>query len=104
MELVFDCQNNSEEKKVRLAATEFSGYAIHWWDQIVTSRRKTGEPHVASWFELKTNMKKRFVPGHCSREVHQKLRRLTQGSRSVEDYYQEMEILMLKVVAVDEDS
>ncbi|KAF8077406.1 hypothetical protein N665_1039s0001 [Sinapis alba] len=103
IELVFDCQNYSESKKVRLAATEFNGYALHWWDQIVTTRRRTGEPQVSSWFELKTIMRRRFVPGHYSREVHQKLRRLTQGSKSVEDYYQEMEILMLKA-AVDEDS
>ena len=41
-------------------------------------------------------MNKRFVPGHYSREVHQKLMRLTQGTKGVEDYYQEMEILMLK--------
>ncbi|KAF8092057.1 hypothetical protein N665_0425s0001 [Sinapis alba] len=103
IELVFDCQNYSESKKVRLAATEFNGYALHWWDQIVTTRRRTREPQVFSWFELKTIMRRRFVPGHYSREVHHKLRRLTQGSKSVEDYYQEMEILMLKA-AVDEDS
>ena len=37
-----------------------------------------------------------LVPGHYSREVHQKLMRLTQGTKGVEDYYQEMEILMVK--------
>lgn len=57
MELVFNCQNYSEEKKVRLAATEFSGYVIHWRDPTVTSRRKIGEPQLASRFELKTIMK-----------------------------------------------
>ena len=41
-------------------------------------------------------MNKRFVPGHYSREVHQKLRRLTQETKGVEDYYQEMEIVMMK--------
>lgn len=77
MELVFDCQNYSETKKVRLSASEFSGYALHWWDQIATTRRRTREPQVASWFELKTIMRKRFVPNHYNRDVHQKLRRLT---------------------------
>ncbi|XP_033138922.1 uncharacterized protein LOC117129779 [Brassica rapa] len=41
-------------------------------------------------------MKKRFVPNHYGRDLHQKLRRLSQGSKSVEDYHQEMETLMLK--------
>ncbi|XP_056854326.1 uncharacterized protein LOC130503781, partial [Raphanus sativus] len=58
IELVFDCQDYSEKKKVRLA--------------------------------------KRFVPSYYGKEVHQKLRRLTQGTRGVEEYYQEMETLMLK--------
>ncbi|XP_048608726.1 uncharacterized protein LOC125584385 [Brassica napus] len=96
IELVFNCQQFTEERKVRLAATEFCGYAISWWDQIATTRRRNGEPQVASWFEMKTVMKKRFVPNHYGRDLHQKLRRLSQGSKSVEDYHQEMETLMLK--------
>ena len=103
MELVFDCQSYSEAKKVKLAVTEFKDYALHWWDQIVTTRRRNGEPQVASSFELKTLMKKRFVPSYYGRDVHQKLRKLTQGTKSVEDYYQEMEMLMAKA-AIDEDS
>lgn len=31
MELVFECQNYTEEKKLKLAVTEFSGYAVKWW-------------------------------------------------------------------------
>ncbi|XP_056858080.1 uncharacterized protein LOC130507383, partial [Raphanus sativus] len=96
IELVFNCQQFTEERKVRLAAIEFSGYAISWWDQIATTRRRNGEPQIASWFEMKTVMRKRFVPNHYGRDLHQKLRRLSQGSKSVEDYHQEMETLMLK--------
>ena len=35
MELVFDCHNYSEAKKVNLVVVEFSNYAITWWDQLV---------------------------------------------------------------------
>ncbi|KAL2518543.1 Retrotrans gag domain-containing protein [Abeliophyllum distichum] len=34
MELIFDCHNYSEEKKVKLAVIEFTEYAIMWWDQL----------------------------------------------------------------------
>ncbi|PKI36927.1 hypothetical protein CRG98_042684 [Punica granatum] len=34
VELVFDCHNYSEEKKVKLAAVEFTDYAIVWWDKL----------------------------------------------------------------------
>ena len=47
-------------------------------------------------------MKKRFVPSYYYREVHQKLHKLTQGSKSVEDYHKEMEMLMIKA-SIEED-
>ena len=43
MELVFDCHNYSNLKKIKLAAIEFSDYAIVWWDQLVLNRRRNRE-------------------------------------------------------------
>ena len=40
LELIFDCHNYSEEKKVKLAVIEFTDYAIIWWDQLVMNRRR----------------------------------------------------------------
>ena len=38
----------------------------------------------------------RFVPPHYVREMHNKLQRLYQGSKSVDDYYKEMEISLIR--------
>lgn len=51
-----------EHKKVRLAVQEFSGYAATWWDQFVLSRKRCGDRLIETWAELKTNMRKQFVP------------------------------------------
>ena len=32
VELIFECHNYFEEKKVKLAIIEFTDYAIIWWD------------------------------------------------------------------------
>ena len=32
VELVFNCHNYFEEKKVKLAAIEFTDYVVIWWD------------------------------------------------------------------------
>lgn len=96
IELVFDCTHYTEVKRVQVAAIEFYDYALSWWDQLVTSRRRNGEYPVETWQELKTIMRKRFVPSHYHRELHQKLRKLQQGQRSVEEYFQEMELLMIR--------
>ncbi|KAG7559493.1 Zinc finger CCHC-type [Arabidopsis thaliana x Arabidopsis arenosa] len=96
IDLLFDCQHFSDRKKVRLAATGFHDYAIDWWDQLVTNRKRNRENPVETWEEMMILMRRRFIPSHYHRELHQKLRRLSQGSRNVEDYFQEMEKLMLK--------
>uniref|UniRef100_A0A2N9I1C4 Reverse transcriptase/retrotransposon-derived protein RNase H-like domain-containing protein n=1 Tax=Fagus sylvatica TaxID=28930 RepID=A0A2N9I1C4_FAGSY len=102
IDLVFDCHNYSEEKKVKLAVIEFTDYAIIWWDQLVTNRRKNNERPVETWGELKALMRRRFVPSHFYRDLYQKLQNLTQGSRSVEDYHKEMEVAMIRA-NVEED-
>lgn len=102
MELVFDCRHYSDIQKVKLAVVEFTDYAVIWWDQLVTSRRRTGERPIATWEEMKAVMRKRFVPSHYYRGLYQKLQSLTQGTRSVEDYYKEMEIAMIRA-DVEED-
>uniref|UniRef100_A0A2N9GA30 Reverse transcriptase n=1 Tax=Fagus sylvatica TaxID=28930 RepID=A0A2N9GA30_FAGSY len=96
IELVFDCHNYSKEKKVKLAVIEFTDYAIIWWDQLVTNRRRNYERPVETWGELKALMRQRFVPSHYYRNLYQKLQNLTQGSRSVEDYHKEMEVAMIQ--------
>ena len=95
IELFFNCQHYSETKNIQMAATEFYDYALSWWDQLVTNRRRNGEYPIDTWNEMKAVMRKRFVPSHYHRDLHQRLRKLTQGSRSVEEYFQEMELLML---------
>ncbi|XP_056853604.1 uncharacterized protein LOC130502881 [Raphanus sativus] len=84
------------EYKMKLAPTEFKEYALSWWDNLVTARRRAGDFPVETWNQMKVIMRKRFVPSHYHRELHFKLRTLSQGSRSVEEYYKEMETLMLR--------
>ncbi|XP_062113069.1 uncharacterized protein LOC133824216 [Humulus lupulus] len=95
IELVFDCHNYSELKKVKLAAIEFTDYAIIWWDQLTLGRRRNGERPIETWEEMKAIMRRRFILSHYYRDLFQKLQSLTQGSRSVEDYPKEMEISMI---------
>ncbi|KAE8676710.1 hypothetical protein F3Y22_tig00111582pilonHSYRG00743 [Hibiscus syriacus] len=81
IEHIFECQNYTEQKKVRLAAMEFVDYALVWWDQLVSSIRRNGERPITTWEEMKAIMRK---------------------SKSVEDYFKEMEIAMIRA-NVDED-
>ena len=70
VERVFECHNYTEEKKVKLAAVEFTYYASVWWDQYTTTRRRSGEGPVVTWFDMKTIMRKRYVPQHHYRNLY----------------------------------
>uniref|UniRef100_A0A2N9GUZ1 Reverse transcriptase n=1 Tax=Fagus sylvatica TaxID=28930 RepID=A0A2N9GUZ1_FAGSY len=102
VELIFECHNYSEEKKVKLVVIEFTDYAIIWWDQLVMNRRRNHERAIETWEEMRAIMRRRFVPSHYYRDLYQKLQSLTQGYRSVDDYYKEMEIALIRA-NVEED-
>ncbi|KAL4368402.1 hypothetical protein GQ457_05G022260 [Hibiscus cannabinus] len=102
VEHVFECYNYSEQKKVRLAAMEFIDYALLWWDQLLISRRCSGEGPVRDWAEMKRIMHRRFVPSHYHRDLFQRLQGLKQGSRSVEDYFKEMDVSMMRANIVED--
>ncbi|PKI70252.1 hypothetical protein CRG98_009329 [Punica granatum] len=103
VEIVFDCHNYSEEKKVKLAAVEFTDYAIVWWDKLVKQRRRNHERPIDTWDEMKVVMRRRFVPSYYYRDLHLKLQSLRQGTKSVEDYYKEMEIALIRVNIEDDE-
>ena len=87
----------SNKKKMKLVVTQFSEYTIVWWDQMVVSRRRNLEEPINSWTTLKTIMRRRFIPRHYHRELYQRLQILRQGTKSIEDYHKEMEMLMTRL-------
>jgi hypothetical protein len=89
-------------KKVKLVVIEFTDYALIWWDQNVISRRRSGERPVTSWEEMKVLKRRRFVPNHYYRDLYLKLQGLNQGSRSVDEYFKEMEIAMIRANVIED--
>ncbi|KAL4302946.1 hypothetical protein GQ457_10G011940 [Hibiscus cannabinus] len=102
IEHIFECHNYSELKKVKLTAIEFVDYALIWWDQLTSSRRRNGERPISTWNEMKAIMRRRFIPTHYHRELFNKLQNLKQSNQSVEYYYKEMEVAMIRA-NIDED-
>ncbi|XP_062086346.1 uncharacterized protein LOC133792455 [Humulus lupulus] len=68
----------------------------------IHERSRNREPPVDTWEEMKILMRKRFVPSHYYRGLYQKLQRLNQGSKSVDEYYKEMKVAMIQA-NVEED-
>jgi hypothetical protein len=87
---------------VKLVVIKFTDYALIWWDQNVISRRRSGERPVASWDEMKVLVRRQFVPNYYYRDLYVKLQGLNQGSRSVDEYFKEMEIAMIQANVIED--
>ncbi|KAH1228740.1 Retrovirus-related Pol polyprotein from transposon gypsy [Glycine max] len=103
VEQLFACHHISEERKVPLATLSFQRYALYWWTSLVRERRIHGDPPVEYWNDLKSALRKRHIPSYYERELMDKLQRLRQGSMSVEEYRQQMELLLLRVGLREEE-
>ncbi|XP_014751732.1 uncharacterized protein LOC106865663 [Brachypodium distachyon] len=84
----------TEDRKIKLASSEFDGYALRWWDNIVRTRQEEGDPPIITWRTMKEVMRERFIPRNYMRSLYDKLQNLRQGTMSVDDYFQEMELIM----------
>jgi len=100
--MIFDIHRYSEEKKIKLAVVEFTDYAMVWWERLVVERKRNRERPVSTWEELKTIMKKRYVPKHYYQELFNRLQMITYGNESVEEYQKEFEVAMIRA-NVNED-
>ena len=56
-----------------------------------------------TWDALKRAMRTHFVPLYYQREMLQKLTRLQQGKKSVEEYYQELQTGLIRCGLVEDN-
>ena len=96
VEKIFDIHDYSEKKKVKLAVVEFTDYAATWWKKLCRNRVEEDLRPVSTWTVLKRLMRKKYVPPHHKRDLYQKLQGLSQGTKSVDEYYKEMELAMMR--------
>ncbi|KAK1664885.1 hypothetical protein QYE76_053044 [Lolium multiflorum] len=94
IERLWRLHDYTEDRKIKLASSEFDGYALRWWDGLVRAREEDGELPIITWRTMKAAMRARFVPTNYLRSVFDKLTQLKQGVMTVDAYYMEMEMLM----------
>jgi len=89
----FACHEFPEHTRVRAATSEFTDFASVWW---IEHGKKNPNNMPQTWDALKRVMRARFVPSYYARDLLNKLQLLRQGTKSVEEYYQELQMGMLR--------
>ena len=59
------------EPRVRLATSEFTSFALFWWNDLCNAGNATAVPQT--WPFLKQRMKSRFVPPYYQCDLRLKL-------------------------------
>jgi ribosomal protein L15 len=62
-----------EDKKIKLASSEFDDYALIWWDNLVQSRIEDGYPPIVTWRVMNEELRARFVPHNYIRSLYDRL-------------------------------
>jgi len=93
---ILHLHNYEEEKKIDMASLEFQDYVLIWWEQEIVNHQARGDPPITTWTQMKDAMRARFLPLNYNRDLFKKLQSLKQGTKSVQDYYKEMEIAMIR--------
>jgi hypothetical protein len=88
----FTCHDFPEDKRVRAATGEFTDFASVWWSEY----HRKNPNNTPTLDDLKWIMQTRFVPSYYARDLLHKLQQLRQGSKFVEEYYQELQMDMLR--------
>jgi hypothetical protein len=93
---IFRVHNLSDQRCVNLASVEFSVYALTLWNQVQENQLQLGLGYIHTWEEMKRVMKRRFVPSSYERDLMNRMQTLRQGKRSVDEYFKEMELLLVR--------
>lgn len=100
----FEYKEDEEDMKVKLAAAKFRHYAATRWENACSKRRRQGKPKIRDWEKMKKKLKGKFRPARYVQDNYSRLHKLKQGNRSVEEYAQEFEHLMMKCNLEEEET
>lgn len=93
-DILFVVTISLKRKNVTIFITHFKDYAQTWWNKVCSKRRQREAAPVEKWLELRELVRRRFVSKHYLRDCAQRLQALSQGSKSGDDSFKEMEMLM----------
>jgi len=66
----FECEEVSEDRRVKFVATKLKGNAALWWDSVQVERRRLNKLPIKKWTRMVAKMKGRFLPKDFQIDLH----------------------------------
>jgi len=89
MDNYFECEEISEDRRVKFAATKLKGHATLWWDSVQNERKRLNKPPIKTWTRMVAKLKGRFLPRDYQIALHRQVQNLRQRGLTVKEYTEE---------------
>lgn len=74
----FECEEVSEDRRVKFVATKLKGHATLWSDSVQAERRRLNKFPIKKWTRMVAKMKGRFLPKYYQIALHRQVQNLKQ--------------------------
>eukprot|EP00253_Pinus_taeda_P025364 PITA_25364 len=89
MDKYFECEEISEDRRVKFAATKLEGHATLWWDSVQNERKRLNKPPIKTWTRMVAKLKGRFLPRDYQIALHRQVQNLRQIGLTLKEYMEE---------------
>ena len=96
LEEYFDWFQLPESRRVQFAQMRLAGQARIFWRNLQITAERRREPPVTSWEEMKSRMRRKFIPVCYRQMIIDEWQRLREGDGTVADYIARFDELMIR--------
>lgn len=89
LEKYFECEEVSEDQRVKFAATKLKGHTALWWDNVQVERIRMNKLPIKKWPRMVAKLKSRFLPKDYQIALHRQVQNLRQKWMTVREYIEE---------------
>eukprot|EP00253_Pinus_taeda_P022252 PITA_22252 len=97
MDKYFECEEISEDRRVKFAVTKLKGHATLWWDSVQNERKRLNKPPIKTWTRMVAKLKGIFLPRDYQIVLHRQVQNLRQRGLTVKQYMEEFYRVNLRV-------
>eukprot|EP00253_Pinus_taeda_P029483 PITA_29483 len=89
MDKYFECEEVSEDRRVKFAATKLKGHAALWWDSVQNERKRLNKTLIKTWTRMVAKLKGKFLPRDYQIVLHRQVQNLRHRGLTVKEYTEE---------------
>jgi Retrotransposon gag protein len=86
---------------VKIVAIKLKKHASIWWEQLKMKWVRDGKQKIRTWEKMVKELRKKFLPEGYFQEVFLQLHGFVQDDKTMADYTEELDHLMLKCDVVE---